>query len=137
SRTWSRRSWAPRSWPGPRDARDDRVQRDRPPVSAHRARRRRPTDRIAVRRCRDRNRPRLHEPGLRSPGRQRTLRPARPDPGPWTAPDKPLRDGRYRSRTRSHFAAGIAHRGPLLCTAAGRDTTRGILATRVTLHTRW
>jgi hypothetical protein len=59
-------------------ASDYRVQPDRPPVSAHPGRRTRATDGMAVRRCRDRNRRRLHEPDLPSPGRQRTLRPARP-----------------------------------------------------------
>ena len=38
SRNWPRRSRAPRSSPGPRDARDYRVQRTRLPVPAHPAR---------------------------------------------------------------------------------------------------
>ena len=60
-----------------------------------------PLEGRAVRRCRDRIRPRQHEPDLLSPGRQRILRPARPDPGPGTPPDQPLRDRRYRSRSPS------------------------------------
>ena len=56
------------------------------------ARRMRAADGMAVRRCRHRIRRRLHERHLLSPGRQRTLRPARPDPGRCAPPGQPQPD---------------------------------------------